>query len=162
MDIEGHLVDTKSYDFPNIVRGGFFPAGAPLHGISARIALDEKLTIVEAEACMDHTPYHYCKEIAPVFSGIVGIRIGAGWMGKIRDVMGGTRGCTHITELLGPMATTAFQTLVSISGPDRIPEPGSAQRETAPVYMNSCHSYKVDSPVIKTYWPEFYQDPQQD
>ena len=124
MDIEGHLVDTKSYDFPNNDRGGHIPAGEPLHGISARIALDEKLTIIEAEACMDYTPYHYCKEIAPVFSQIAGIRIGAGWMAKIRDIMGGTQGCTHITELLGPMATTAFQTMVSISGPDRIPEPG--------------------------------------
>ena len=38
MDIEGHLVDTKSYDFPNNDRGGHIPAGEPLHGISARIA----------------------------------------------------------------------------------------------------------------------------
>ncbi len=157
MEIEGHLVDTKSYDFPNHDRGGHIPANEPLHGISARITLDESLTIVEAEACMDYTPYHYCKEIAPVFGGVVGIQIGAGWMGKIRDVMGSTKGCTHITELLGPMATTAFQTMVSISGPDKIPEAGKAAREHAPVYMNSCHSYATDSPVIKVYWPEFYE-----
>lgn len=156
MEIEGHLIDTKSYDFPNHDRGGHIAAGDHLHDISARITLDKSLTIVEAEACMDYTPYHYCKKIPPVFSQIVGIQIGAGWMGKIRSVMGGTKGCTHITELLGPMATTAFQTMVSISGPDRIPEENQSTRERAPVYMNSCHSYASSSPVIKVYWPEFY------
>ena len=157
MDIEGHLIDTKSYDFPNHDRGGHIPAGKPLHGISARITLDESLTIKEAQACMDYTPYHYCKEIAPVFSQVVGIQIGAGWMGRIREVMGGTKGCTHISELLGPMATTAFQTLVSISGPDQMPEAGQPPRKKAPVYMNSCHSYAKDGPIIKLYWPEFYE-----
>ena len=157
MDIEGHLIDTKSYDFPNHDRGGHIPTGEALHDISARITLDESLTIKAAEACMDETPYHYCKEIAPVFSGIVGIQIGAGWMGKIREIIGGTKGCTHIYELLGPMATTAFQTRVSISGPDQLPVDGQPARKNAPVYINSCHSYAKDGPIIKLYWPEFYK-----
>lgn len=162
MDIEGRMVDTKAYDFPNHDRGGHIPTGEALHDISARITLDDSLTIIEAEACMDYTPYHYCKRIAPVFAGIAGIQIGAGWMGKIRDVMGSTKGCTHITELLGPMATTAFQTLVSVSGPDPIPEADQQPRERPPVYMNSCHSYARDSPIIKVYWPEFYTGKEQE
>ena len=33
-----------------------------------------------------------------------------GLSADVRERLGGTEGCTHIVELLGPVATTAFQT----------------------------------------------------
>jgi hypothetical protein len=38
-DIEGHLVDTKTHDIPNLDRGGV-KAGEPLHEMWLRLTLD--------------------------------------------------------------------------------------------------------------------------
>jgi len=87
----------------------------------------------------------------------VGIRITQGWRGKVREVMGGTKGCTHLTELLATVATTAFQTLVSMNGPADEEHPHT---EYVPYLINSCHTHAEDSPVVEQNWPEFYQGKQ--
>ena len=158
IDIEGHLLDTKPFDFPNTDRGGVIRAGEALHGMSIRLTLDNDLTIRDAEAVMDYTPYNYCKTIAAVFKQLVGVSIGPGWRLRVKEIMGGTRGCTHLTELLGPMATTAFQTLVSIKGPDEQSVPERIRSKGAPLFINTCHSHAAHSPVVKQHWPEFYQE----
>ena len=157
IDIEGHLVDTKPFDFPNKDRGGSIKAGEALHGMSIRITIDRDMLIKDAVAVMDFTPYNYCKSVSEVFSKLAGVQIGPGWRGKIRDIMGGTKGCTHITELLGPVATTAFQTLVSLDGPDGATSDGESQIAQPSKFINSCHSYAETSPVVKEFWPQVFQ-----
>ncbi len=158
VDIEGHLVDTKPFDFPNKDRGGFIKAGEALHSMSIRITIDRDLLIKDASAVMDYTPYNYCKSISAVFKQLIGVRIGPGWRGKLRDIMGGTKGCTHLTELLGPVATTAFQTLVSLDGPDGENSDNESQVNQPSKFINSCHSYANTSPVVKEFWPEVFQN----
>ena len=158
LDIEGHLQDIKPFDFPNKDRGGVIKAGEALHGLSIRITIDRNLTIVDAEASMDDTPYNFCKSISPVFKQLIGIQIGPGWRNKIRDVMGGTKGCTHLTELLWPVATTAFQTLVSLDGPDEDNSIKDIQQKHSPKFINTCHSLAENSPVVKEHWTENFRD----
>ena len=38
---------------------------------------------------------------------------GGGWRRAVNEAVGGTKGCTHLKELLMPAATVAFQTLSS-------------------------------------------------
>ena len=54
-----------------------------------------------------------CGDIAPDFKKLIGLRIGGGFHRAVRERLGGVHGCTHIVELLGPVATTAFQTVSS-------------------------------------------------
>ena len=154
IEIDGHMTDTKPFDFPNQDRGGAIRSGEALHGISARITFDNSMTIVDAEAILDHTPYNYCKNIAPVFKKIIGIKIGPGWRGRIQEVMGGIKGCTHLTELLGPMATTAFQTMVSVNIPDYVPNAENRGIRQLPKFINTCYTHAEDSPVVKAHYPE--------
>ena len=44
-DIEGHLVDTKTYGFPNEFRGQV-QAGEPIHDMWLRLTIDADMTIV--------------------------------------------------------------------------------------------------------------------
>lgn len=155
IEIEGHLNDTKPFDFPNQDRGGVIKAGESLHGMSIRIAMDRQMTIRHAEAIMDYTPYNYCKSVTSVFDKLVGIKIGSGWRGKVREVMGGSKGCTHLTELLGPMATTAFQTMVSIK--DTIKHSDEEPHtDFIPHLINTCYTHAEDSPVVEKNWPEHF------
>ena len=73
--------------------------------------MDDDLNVVGVEARTVWGPYNMCGDITPNFQALKGLAIKGGWTQKTRELLGGTRGCTHLLELLGPMATTAFQTV---------------------------------------------------
>ena len=153
-DVEGHLTDVKSYPFTNDYRGTIEP-GEALHDMWLRITVDDGLTITAAEAVTDDGPYHLCGDITPNFQRLVGLSIGPGFTRKVREALGGVHGCTHLVELLGPLATTAFQTVYPILYRERI-ERGEQTPSKRPGLLNTCHAYASDSEIVRRYWPEAY------
>jgi len=150
-DIEGHIVDVKTYDFENAERGRV-DAGVPVHEMRVRITVDDDLVIHDAEACTLYAPFGICPRAAPSMKDIKGLRIGVGWQREINKRIGGTLGCTHLRELLGPIATTAFQTIMPLREWGARPKAG--QR---PALIGTCHAYAADSPVVTRLWPEHYE-----
>jgi hypothetical protein len=148
-DIDARLFDSKSYDFPNQDRGGTIKSGEALHDLSLRVTLDSQLVIHQASSISDETPYTYCKQAGKNIPQLVGLQIGPGWMREVLKRIGGTSGCTHLTEMLKTIATTAFQTL----SVERAKNPASA---AGPKYLNTCMSYASDSPVVLRQWPAHY------
>ncbi len=166
IDIEGRLVDTKAFDFPNKDRGGIIRAGEALHDMSLRITIDLEMNIVDADACIDYAPYDYCHQVAPVARQLIGLQIAPGFRQKVKQRMGGTRGCTHLTELLGPIATTAVQTLVSelarIEQQQGEDETAIDEKKLAMGFLDSCHSLASSSPVVREHWPNYYRPADED
>jgi hypothetical protein len=154
-DIEGHLVDTKPYDMPNVDRPhGKIAAGEHLHEMWIRLTLDAELWVRAVEVVTDFGPYAVCPSIAPNFQRLVGERIKAGWTQRTRELLGGVQGCTHLVELLGPLATTAFQTIY----PVRVKR-DSMPSTHKPALIDTCHAYRSDGPLVKHKWPEHYTGP---
>ena len=153
-DIEGHLVDTKTYDFANRARGGI-KAGEPLHEMWLRLTLDLDLKVHDVEARTVWGPYSICGDITENFKALIGLSIKPGWTQKTRELLGGTKGCTHLVELLGPIATTAFQTVYAA----RAERSNSAGKRERPALIDSCHAWASDSPVVAKRFPEFYTGP---
>lgn len=153
-DIEGHMVDTKPYDIPSEDRGGTIPAGDHLHDMWIRLTVDTDLNVHDAEAVTDHGPYAICGDVAPHFKKLKGLSIKAGWTLKTRELLGGVKGCTHLVELLGPVATTAFQTVYA-ARVKRDKEQGATQR---PGLINSCHAYAATGAIVKRRWPQWAKD----
>ncbi|HXH03859.1 MAG TPA: DUF2889 domain-containing protein [Candidatus Competibacteraceae bacterium] len=151
-DIEGQMTDVKSYGFPNQDRGGWISAGEPLHGMWLRLTLDDHLTVVDAEASTDHAPFAVCPRISERYRKLVGLRIAPGWNRKVKELFAGVQGCTHLTELLGPVATTAIQTLHSRSREDE----AAARSKRPPRFLDTCHALASDGEVVKREWPQFY------
>jgi len=151
-DIEGHLIDTKPFAIPNEDRGGEIPSGEPLHEMWIRLTVDTDLVVHDVEVCTDHSPYSVCGGIVENFKALKGLTIKAGWTQKTRHLLGGTKGCTHLLELLGPVATTAFQTLY----PARIKRDDAVERTRRPGLIDSCHAYASDGPIVLRRWPQFY------
>ena len=150
-DIEGHLVDTKPFDIPNSDRpGGQIPAGEPLHEMWIRLTVDTDLTVHAVEATTDYAPYAICGDITQNFQRLVGLRIAPGWTQKTRELLGGIRGCTHLVELLGPVATTAYQTLYATRAKR------AQQPSRKPELIDSCHAYRADGAIVMQRWPQFY------
>lgn len=152
-DIEGHLVDTKTYAFTNRRRGEVAP-GVPVHEMWLRLTIDDDMLIHAAEASIEHGPFAMCPDVTPRFASLAGLRIGPGFHRAVQARVGGTLGCTHLVELLRPLATTAFQTLVKAR---RASE--GAGRSKRPVFLDTCHALASDSPVVEEHWPEFYTGP---
>lgn len=146
-DIEGHLVDTKPYDFK--LAAGVRHAGEPIHSMWLRITIDRTLTIVDADAAMDAMPYTGdCNAIVPHYRKLVGLAIRPGYQTRLKELFGDVRGCTHITELAGALATAAFQTLAG----QRIQPP-----EQRPFQLDRCHALEATRPVVAKYYPKWYR-----
>ena len=109
-DIEAELTDHKTYAFPSDFRGTVTP-DLPVHHMILRVTINKELVIQHAEAITITGPYAICPTANEVFHNLVGLQIGPGWRRKVQAAIGGRHGCTHITELLGPVATIAYQTL---------------------------------------------------
>jgi Protein of unknown function (DUF2889) len=153
-DIEGHMTDVKSYAFTNHWRGEILP-GTPLHQMWVRITVDHTLTILAIEAVTDHAPFRVCPDITPNFQRLKGLRIGAGFNGKVKELVGGTEGCTHIAELMGPIATTAFQTMAGQRRRSDKPRDPDKPRRRSPM-IDTCHAFASDGEVVRIEFPEFY------
>jgi len=150
-DIEGHLVDTKPFDVPSEDRGGTIPAGARLHDMWLRLTVDTDLNVHDAEAVTDHGPYSICPDITPAFKKLKGLSIRSGWTQKTRELLGGVRGCTHLVELLGPIATTAYQTVYAA----RVKLDKARGSNAKPGLIDGCHAYAASGPIVKRRWPQF-------
>ncbi len=81
-----------------------------------------------------------------------GLRIAAGWSAAVRERLAGRDGCTHLTELLGPLATVAFQTLSQV----RSAKPTPVDANGRPRKIDSCYAYASDRGVVLSRWPEHY------
>lgn len=155
-DIEGHLTDTKTYTFSNSERGDISP-GVPVHEMWLRLTVTDSLEIRDVEAATDFSPYALCRDITPNFKRLIGLRIGPGWRKKALQRVGGVEGCTHIVELLAPVATTAFQTIYPIKSREQTAKPRPSGER--PRLLDTCHAFRSDGPKTKEFWPEFYDGP---
>lgn len=150
------MTDTKTYEFGNDWRGPITP-GTALHEMRVRVTIDADFMVHAVEAVTDNSPFEICPDIATNYASLKGLRMGPGWREGIRERVGGVAGCTHITELLYPMATVAFQTLTPLKkhrqnrGDSDISAFGKR-----PVVLNTCHAWSTDSPVVRKNAPQFY------
>jgi len=168
-DIEGRITDEKSYEHANEWRGPLKP-GDFVHDMSIRLTLNDRFTIVDVEAVTDKSPYRICGDVTPDFKKLIGLRVGGGFHREVRARLGGVHGCTHIVELLGPVATTAFQTISSGKArelerahrakSDPAPKADAPSKPSRkPYVIDTCHAWAADGPVVRRWAPDFYSGP---
>jgi hypothetical protein len=168
-DIEAHMVDTKTYGFGNEWRGEIKP-GEPLHDMWLRVTLDDAMVVRDVVAVAAAHPFRACPEITVNFRRLIGEAIGAGWTKRVRALLGGVAGCTHLVDLLGPIGTIAFQTIKSaraqalVKASDSPDSPDSKDAEPKdpaaprrrPGLIDSCHAMRSDGEVVERLWPDFH------
>jgi hypothetical protein len=175
-DIEGHITDEKHYVSKGDWRGDLQP-GEYVHNMWIRLTVDEKMVIRDVEAATDNSPYRVCGDVAPNFRRLIGLRIAGGFRRQVRERVGGTQGCTHIVELLGPVATTAYQTIHSDKAwelirahkaaqaaargekPPARRRPRTPEELQPPPVMNTCHAWASDGEAVRRWAPLFFTGP---
>ncbi len=158
-DIEGHLTDVKTYSFHTVHRGDMEP-GDPIHEMRIRLTVTDEFVVREIEAEIEKSPFDICGGIAGAFKQLVGLSIGAGWNRAIKERLAGVKGCTHLTELLGPIATTAFQTIYPVLMRERQAaaeaEGRSGQPTERPALIDVCHVFDSTGTFVREHWPDHY------
>jgi hypothetical protein len=148
-EVEGRLIDRKSQPFRRPLHDSDIPAGAPLHDITVRLVVDENSLVHDASASYAAAPFALCREAAQTLEPLKGLRVGAGWNKRVRELLGGAASCTHIVEILGPMATTVHQGFAP-QRVARMTEPGNDEYKSK---VDSCYSYGRDREVVARIWP---------
>ncbi len=154
-EIEARVLDTKAQPFSPPLIESPIPPGAYIHDLSIRLVIDEWLVIHDAIASSDSTPFAVCKEAPPTLAVLKGEKIGGGWNKLIRDKFKGAKGCTHLMEMLSPMATTAMQTLY----PYIQHRPVRTDENGRPLKIDSCYAYASHRDVVQRIWPMHYTGP---
>ena len=150
-DIDGWLTDIKTYDVPNIDRDGI-PAGEPVHGMGLRMTIGLDLVIHDMVAVSDFTPFRMCPNITPNFKRLIGVSLARGFRREVAAKLGGTEGCVHLVDLLGPMATTVYQTL-DLPLYRAAQEAGERGESVKPHFLNACHVWQETTDLVKDQFP---------
>jgi uncharacterized membrane protein len=149
-EVEGRLVDTKSHPFRRLLAEKDAPPGQHLHDITVRLVLDAELQVRAADADMRATPFGICPGAAGALQSLVGLRIAEGWNKRVRELLGGVASCTHIVELLGPMATTALQGIAPLRIDASNDLGNKVQRRFR---VDSCYAFAADGEVLASLLP---------
>ena len=148
-EIEAHLLDVKDHDFALLT--GIRPAGVPVHDMWVRVTIDRAFVIHAVEAATDASPYPgTCERIAPAYQKLVGANLVQGFRKRLHDVMGGVRGCTHVTEMLSYMPTAAIQTFAGLQRED--------DGDGKPFQLDHCHALETTTENVRRFYPKWHRD----
>ncbi|HEY5718295.1 MAG TPA: DUF2889 domain-containing protein [Motiliproteus sp.] len=144
-EIEGRLSVLKNFAMRNPDRGGLIPLGEPLHDISLSLTLDSSLQVHAVKVEMAATPFHSCQRVATAFQALKGMQLLPGFHRSAKERLGGVKGCTHLLELLVPIATTAYQTLWQSEHGYNGNDPAVSD-----FLINSCYALAEDGEVVQS------------
>jgi hypothetical protein len=148
-DVEGHLVDTKDHDI--VLLSGPRRRGEAVHDMWVRLTIDRDCTVHAVEASTDAMPYpDGCEVIAPAYAALVGANLLHGFRKALQDAMGGTRGCTHLTELIGYLPTAAIQMFAGLKKRED-------EGHRKPFQLDRCHALVTTGDVVRRYYPKWYR-----
>ena len=152
-EVEGRVTDHKPKDYVPWRGGKRVAVGDPIHDMGVRLVFDAELRVQGVQTFTESAPYAQCPEGGMALQSLIGLRMTNGWGKEVRSRLGGARSCTHLMELLIPMATVAHQSLSELfrSVPERVDASGR------PYKINSCYAYGDEQELVKVYWPEFYR-----
>ena len=152
-EVEGRLVDRKQHDMESLSGGRRVSAGDPIHDMGVRITFDKMMLVHAVETFTDAAPYAVCPAGGDALQTLVGLSMTKGWSRHVSERLSGARSCTHLMQLLMPMATVAFQSMY----PSRRAAQTAVDPTGRPLKIGSCYAYGARSPVVKQLWPEYHQ-----
>lgn len=159
-DLEAELTDLKQKDFALAV--GLRKAGDPVHAMQLRITIDRRLNVLDASARSQWVPYPgYCDSFGDEYRKLIGLNLGRGFRHALNERLGGTQGCTHLTELAAVLPTAAIQAFAGeVYMPhDQAHEPAAEDHKAAdkrPFQLERCRALRVDGPAVAKFYSRWY------
>ena len=156
LEIEATVTDEKGQEVPFRSRPPV-RAGEFMHHMSLSLTIDNDYVVQDIKADTLTAPWAMCGGTDAAYRRLVGLRIGAGFSQKVKELLGGTKGCTHVTELVMQAANTYMQA----SWPDRIarqmlidPDPRRWPEKNTLAFVDKCHAWRQDGDTLLREYPE--------
>jgi hypothetical protein len=169
-DIEACLTDVKPRD--TALASGVRPKGLPIHELWLRITIDRKLNVVDAEASSAWVPYPgLCEAANPAYRALIGLNLFHNFRRDAARLLGGTAGCTHLTELCAVLPSAAIQAFAGDVWSTTSGTPGEAEQEgdgagqqqipahsndKPPFQLGRCHTLRFDGEAVQQFYPRWY------
>ena len=154
--IEASVADEKGQAVPFKSRQAVL-AGERIHHLSLCVLIDDDYQIRDVLAKTMAAPWPACAEAAADYRKLIGLRIGPGFTRAVRKVLGGTLGCTHLTDLLGQVGNTYMQA----SWPDRVArqrltdeDPRHWPDARTLSFVDGCHAWRKDGAALAAEYPQ--------
>ncbi len=151
--VEGRLVDNRLNEY-YLVTGEKRPPGE-IHHMAVRLLIETKGFIIEdVEVDLMHVPREECREMRNSLEGIRGERIMKGFSARMRALVGGTGGCTHLLTLLLAMAPAALQGIFSsrarkpVDVSSLLSDPSRTEFFVGTL-LDTCYVWRGDGPAMK-------------
>lgn len=154
-EVEGRVTDRKSYEFVPVCGGRQVPAQEPVHDMGVRLVFDENMQVHAVQTFTEAAPYAVCPEGGRALQALKGMYLTGGWSKEVRSKLGGAQSCTHLLELLMPLATVAFQTTSAL----RRSRPEALDAQGRPKRIDQCYAYGAGQELVRRHWPQFYRAP---
>ncbi|MFT3814932.1 MAG: DUF2889 domain-containing protein [Acidovorax sp.] len=155
-EVEARLTDRKAHDFAPPSGGRHVAAGDTVHDHGLRVVFGEDMVIREIATAIRAYPYRECPGGGDTLQAMVGVRIGPGWNSELRKRLPAGDTCTHLKEMLAPLASAAFQTMYSVRT-SFVDERGAQGR---PRKIDSCYAYGASRELVALQWPEYHRPAQ--
>lgn len=150
-DIVGTLIDTKPFSLE--LEEKRVDAHEPIHHMTVCMTIDGDRLIHDVVATTVAGPHAVCGAITQSYRVLIGHHIRPGFTKVVKRLFYGARGCTHITELLPAMATTAFQMLWS--GSQDVSDADLPEHRHSP--LGGCHALRLDGEFVRLHFPGSYR-----
>ncbi len=142
--VEGKLADRRYPPKPAESEG----EPKVIHDLVARIWVQgPDLTICKVEAEMPRIPMNMCPEVLPLAQKLVGLKIITGFSQKVKDLIGGAEGCSHLTHLfvnLGPLAVQGYFAAYGRAAGKSLGPPALSR------LVDSCYLWRKDGPLVRS------------
>ena len=116
------------------------------------------MEIIDANVSFHEYPHEECPGITATYKKLIGLSIARGFNQKVRELFGGSRGCTHTSALLQAMGPVAIQCAWSM----RVSAPGDTGKPRGRAGMtpdmremafrsnvNTCHIWDEDGDQVR-------------
>lgn len=156
LEIEATLADEKTQEVafrsrPPVRTGEF------MHRMSLTLTIDTDYLIQDVKAKTLQAPWPMCGGTDDAYRRLIGLRIGAGFSRRVKELLGGIEGCTHVTELV----MQAANTYVQASWPDRMARQMAVDQDprrwpdrNTLNFVNHCHAWRQDGATLIQEYPE--------
>jgi hypothetical protein len=146
--VEGFLKEDRYLD-THTITGETLPRGTIHHMVIRLLVNCSTFVIEDLDMELISVPRDFCRETMGFLAPVKGMTIAPGFTAKVKKLVGGNKGCTHVMELLLAMAPTVVQGVAT----RRAHRPSGVDTEQAKMILkyliNTCHAWREDGPFVE-------------
>jgi hypothetical protein len=153
-EVCAELTDVKTRDHEMV--DGPRHAGTPIHDLRLRLVIDAEMNVLESGSNSVWVPYPgHCAEHGDAYAALTGLNLARGFRRELLQRLGGTLGCTHLTELAQVLPSAVIQGMVG----ETIHPRNFDESTTPPFPLDRCHALRRDREVVRLHYPRWYRQP---